>query len=211
MMNFVKEYWLTDIGICDKLIGLFETCRKLGLTSPGRTGNFQINKKVKDSEDLAVESLPQGNPLIPSPNECGYNLVMRQFSDLIPKYYTDTDAAWRQEVAFKTLPHFQYYKPGGGYHTWHCDSTGDLVDRHLVFILYLNDVPGGGTEFLHEKYICEAKKGKILMFPTHFSYPHRSQVSMTHEKYILTGWANALFPGAPRPGGPPPKRPLTRR
>ena len=92
------------------------------------------------------------------------------------------------------LPHFQYYKPGGGYHAWHCDAMGDCIDRHLVFNLYLNDVPNGGTEFLHQKYICEAKKGKILIFPANFSYSHRGQISMTHEKYILTGWANASLP-----------------
>ena len=82
---------------------------------------------------------------------------------------------------------------------------GDRMDRHLAFILYLNDVPNGGTEFFHQKYICEARKGKILIFPANFCYSHRGQISMTHEKYILTGWANANLPQGPdRPplGGP---------
>ena len=57
----------------------------------------------------------------------------------------------------------------------------------------MNDVPGGGTEFLGHKYICEAKKGKVLMFPANFCYPHRSQISKTHEKYILTGWATTVL------------------
>jgi len=193
-MHFVREYHLSDISICDKLIDLFKLGKKLGFTAPGLTGRYEVNKKVKDSEDLSVERLPRTNPLIPSPHDSGYFSVMRQFVDLIPKYYTDTNASWRQPVEFKAPPHFQYYKPGGGYHTWHCDAMGDYIDRHLVFILYLNDVPNGGTEFLHQKYICEAKKGKILMFPAHFSYAHRGQISMTHEKYILTGWANANLP-----------------
>ncbi len=215
-MNFVREYYLSDISICDKLIDLFQVCSRMGLTGPGRTGNYQVNKQVKDSEDLAVEGLPQGNPQIPSPTACGYNAVMKQFTDLIPKYYADVDASWKQVVQFKFLPHIQYYKPGGGYHSWHCDATGDLVDRHLVFILYLNDVPGGGTEFLHQKYICEAKKGKILIFPANFCYPHRSQISQSHEKYILTGWANANFAAArdPRTQARDPrmgKRPVVRR
>lgn len=200
-MNFVREYYINDITICDKLVELFNSCKKLGLTAPGLTGKYQINKKVKDSEDLSVERLPRGNPLIPSPDECGYNSVMRQFIDLIPIYYTDTNAAWPQPVAFKSLPHIQYYKPGGGYHAWHCDAMGDLIDRHLVFILYLNDVPGGGTEFLYQKYICEAKKGKVLMFPANFCYSHRGQISMTDEKYILTGWANANLPQTAQPPG----------
>lgn len=187
--HFVREYYLKDIGICDKLINLFQVARKLGVTGPGRTGNYQVNKTVKDSEDFAVEALPRGNPEVPGPDSSGYNDAIRQFFDLIPRYYADVDASWKQELEFKFLPHFQYYKPGGGFHAWHCDATGDTVNRHLVFLLYLNDVPGGGTEFFGTDYICEAKKGKVLMFPANFCYPHRGQISKTHEKYILTGWA----------------------
>lgn len=191
-LNFVREYYLSDIGVCDKLIDLFNTARQAGFGGPGRTGNFEVKKEIKDSDDLAVESLPPNHPGLPSPAESGYNAVMQQFIEFIPRYYSDVDAAWRQEVEFKYLPHFQYYKPGGGYHAWHCDSTGATVNRHLVFLLYLNDVPGGGTEFFGSKYICEAKKGKVLMFPANFCYPHRSQISQTHEKYILTGWATTV-------------------
>ena len=191
-LNFVHEYYVSDIGVCDKLIDLFETARRLGFTGPGRTGNFQVNKGIKDSEDFAVEALPPGHSEIPSPAESGYNSVMQQFAEFIPRYYKDVDASWQQELEFKFLPHFQHYKPGGGYHAWHCDATGDTVNRHLVFLLYLNDVPGGGTEFRGHDYICEAKKGKVLMFPANFCYPHRSQISQTHDKYILTGWATPV-------------------
>ena len=192
-LNFVRQYHVSDVGVCDKLIELFQTAKRLGFTGPGRTGNFEVKKEIKDSEDFAVEGLPKGHSEIPSPSASGFTSVMQQFSDFIPRYYTDVDASWRQEVEFKFLPHFQHYEPGGGYHAWHCDSTGDTVNRHLVFLLYLNDVPGGGTEFLGHKYICEAKKGKVLMFPANFCYPHRSQISKTHEKYILTGWATTVL------------------
>lgn len=193
-LNFVREYYVSDVSVCDKLIDFFLLAKKLGFTSPGMTGRYEINKKIKDSEDLSVERLPKNNKQLPSPNEFGYTAVMKQFVDFIPQYYKDTQAPWPQPVAFKNLPHFQYYEPGAGYHAWHCDSFGDVIDRHLAFILYLNDVPGGGTEFQHQKYICEAKKGKVLIFPASFVYPHRSQISQTHEKYILTGWANVQMP-----------------
>lgn len=192
-LSFVKEYFLEDIGVCDKLIDLFHTARRLGFTGPGRTGNYQVIKKIKDSEDFAVESLPPNHPEIPTPDQSGYNDVMRQFLAFIPRYYTDVDASWRQEVEFPYMPHFQYYKPGGGYHAWHCDATGSTANRHLVFLLYLNDVPGGGTEFKGHDYVCQAQKGKVLMFPANFCYPHRSQISQTHEKYILTGWATSIL------------------
>lgn len=191
-LNFVREYFVKDISVCDRLIDFFNTAKRLGFTGPGRTGNFQVNKDIKDSEDFAVESLPSNHPELPSPEESGYNEVLRQFVEFIPRYYKDVDASWKQEIGFEFLPHFQHYLPGGGYHAWHCDATGDTVNRHLVFLLYLNDVPGGGTEFKGHDYICEAKKGKVLMFPANFCYPHRSQISQTHEKYILTGWATPI-------------------
>src|SRR5205809_534333 len=72
LMNFVKEYKVADVSVCDRLIDFFKICRGLNLTGPGLTGNYQVNKKVKDSEDLAVESLPKTNPLIPSPEQSGY-------------------------------------------------------------------------------------------------------------------------------------------
>ncbi len=191
-LHFVREYYVSDIDVCDKLIDFFHAVRRLGFTGPGRTGNYQVNKAVKDSEDFSVEQLPANHPELPTPDASGYNSVMQQFVDFIPRYYDDVDASWRQEIGFKYLPHFQYYKPGGGFKAWHCDATGNTVNRHLVFLLYLNDVPGGGTEFMGEDYICEAKKGKVLMFPANFCYPHRGQISQTHEKYILTGWATPM-------------------
>src|SRR5688500_17952417 len=112
--HFVREYYLKDISICDKLINLFQVARKLGVTGPGRTGNYQVNKTIKDSEDFAVEALPRDNPEVPGPDASGYNEAIRQFFELIPRYYADVDASWKQELEFKFLPHFQYYLPGAG-------------------------------------------------------------------------------------------------
>ena len=143
---------------------------------------------------MSVLAIPKCTLGLPSPEESGYQSVFKQFVELIPRYYRDTHASWWQQVEFEAPPHFQYYKPGAGYHAWHCDATGHQVDRHLVFLLYLNDVPDGGTEFQLQKHICQAQKGKVLIFPANFCYPHRSQISHTREKYILTGWARALKP-----------------
>ena len=146
-LNFVREYTISDVSVCDKLIELFKTARSLGLTGPGRTGRFEVNKKVKDSEDLAVEQLPQNNPKIPSPKDSGYDSVMRQFMEFIPRYYRDVDASWPQPVEFRNLPHFQYYKPGAGYHAWHCDAFGDVVSGAVVD---LDDDPEAAGA-LHER------------------------------------------------------------
>ena len=42
--------------------------------------------------------------------------------------------------------------PGEGFHQWHYDNSGFLVQgREFVIIIYLNDgFEGGETEFLHQ-------------------------------------------------------------
>ena len=68
------------------------------------------------------------------------------------------------------------------------------MHRMFVFILYLNDVPDGGTEFRDYDYTCKAEKGKVLFFPANFCFVHRSQVSYTSQKAIFTGWIDCDMP-----------------
>ena len=81
----------------------------------------------------------------------------------------------------------QYYKAGQGYKNWHCER-GSNNKRLLVWMTYLNDVPGGGTEFLYQKITSPAKKGLTMFWPTDWTHTHKGQISEDHEKYIATGW-----------------------
>jgi prolyl 4-hydroxylase len=87
----------------------------------------------------------------------------------------------------------QYYKPGGGYKAFHYENQGSsIVDiqRHLVFMTYLNTIPsqeGGGTEFLYQRSF-NAVAGKTLIWPAIWTHTHRGIISPTKEKYIITGW-----------------------
>ena len=88
----------------------------------------------------------------------------------------------------------QYYQPGGGYTAWHTERTSNRVpsvNRHLVFMTYLNDVHDeGGTEFLYQKITVRPTKGLSLIWPTDWTHTHRGIVSPTEDKYIITGWFN---------------------
>jgi hypothetical protein len=90
----------------------------------------------------------------------------------------------------------QRYAPGEGFYSWHCDwNTSDEatepIRRVLAWILYLNTVPDGGTEFHWQDHHVEAVKGKLAIFPAGLSHLHRGRVSQTHTKTIATGWINA--------------------
>ena len=46
----------------------------------------------------------------------------------------------------------------------------------------------GGTEFLHQDVTLQAKGGTIVIWPPWWTHYHKSQVSPTQVKYIMTGW-----------------------
>ena len=61
----------------------------------------------------------------------------------------------------------------------------------MAWILYLNDVDNGGTEFHWQDYHVEARRGTLAIFPAGLSHVHRGRVSQEQTKTIATGWINA--------------------
>ena len=90
---------------------------------------------------------------------------------------------------------FQKYNPGEGFGGWHFESnygTGTQPygnsSRKLVWMIYLNDVDDGGTEFKYQKHKETAECGKLLIWPAEWMFTHKGEISNTKTKYILTGW-----------------------
>ena len=86
----------------------------------------------------------------------------------------------------------QEYKKNEGYYKWHLDGapgddTGNTNKRMIAFIWYLNTVDvGGETMFSNGK--IKAERGKLLLFPTTWTYLHRGNMPISDNKYIITGW-----------------------
>ena len=55
-------------------------------------------------------------------------------------------------------------------------------------MIYLNDVPDGGTQFIDQEKTLKAVEGRVVIWPAYWTHTHRSQVSHTQTKYIATGW-----------------------
>jgi len=85
----------------------------------------------------------------------------------------------------------QKYLPGQGFKSWHYESTSQSI-RLFVWMIYLNDVEDGGTEFMFQRHTEPAEQGKLLFFPADWTHTHRGQVSNTKTKYILTGWISLI-------------------
>ncbi len=82
----------------------------------------------------------------------------------------------------------QKTKPGE-YYKWHHDSLSNKnKERLLSFIWYLNDVHvGGHTEFIDGTKI-KPETGKLLIFPSTWTYVHQGAPPISNTKYIITGW-----------------------
>tara|TARA_R110002072_G_scaffold22486_1_gene78845 strand:+ start:515 stop:1102 length:588 start_codon:yes stop_codon:yes gene_type:complete len=84
----------------------------------------------------------------------------------------------------------QHYMPGQGFYMWHKENNGepDVLKRHLVFMTYLTNTPNAGTEFMTQDLTVPCEKGVTLIWPAPWTHTHRGQISLTHEKTIVTGW-----------------------
>jgi hypothetical protein len=97
-------------------------------------------------------------------------------------------------LGFLEPPQIQHYKPGGGFHGAHFETSGmDIAHRVLAFQTYLNDIEeGGGTYFLYQEHTVAPKKGKTVIWPGGFTHTHRGEVAPREEKYVITGWISFI-------------------
>ena len=84
------------------------------------------------------------------------------------------------------------YHPNEGKFTYHFDQyAGGSVTRLFALIMYHNTVDEGGeTEFPNHGIACKPVKGKVLIFPCNYLFPHQGNVPISHPKYIATSFIN---------------------
>ena len=187
MENFIYN-WQIDNSVCDELIQYYKDNNEYKFEGEigGSYGAENIvDKSRKESIDVNFYN-PSKHPAI-----------KKYFRELQVGYQAYTKKYDIENVMMQTNPenHIQYYPPGGGFKVWHYERGQANINRALVYMTYLNDVPdGGGTEWLYQNYKTEARKGLSVIWPAEFTHVHRGIVSQ-HEKYIATGWFN-IFPTA---------------
>lgn len=76
----------------------------------------------------------------------------------------------------------------------HFDSIGEVANRYLVFLWYLNDVEEGGeTEFSGIDIKVRPRAGRLLMFPPYWMYQHAGRPPVSGDKYILSTYMLFAF------------------
>ena len=180
--DFIIEYFIEDETLCDDLIGLHNISRKNPVDKSCSSCGAPVKKSTDTSYHVNWSSVQE--PQI----ERIYNQLIKA-AGLYSQTYPE--AAWASTQVMPNLFNVQHYLPGEGYPQWHHEQNNASIEmsmREAVWMLYLNDVPDGGTEFKFQNRRVQAEKGKMVLWPAYFTHTHRGVVSETTEKYIATGW-----------------------
>ena len=183
--QYVREYWCDSL-LCDSIIEYYKYADKLGETYPG---------KISEGTDDTIKKSTEVNFSHVWDGVFGDDIwKLHSYVDLIQGFCTDYIHKFALDGKYKmsSLPQVQYYKPNEGYFAPHMDLCPMYIDRVLVYITYLNDVPDGGTIFVNNDMTITAVKGKTVLFPAGITHKHVGQISKKHEKYICTGWVKMV-------------------
>lgn len=187
--NYIQIFENTlSKDICQQIIKDFELNRnswKNGITGSGYDHFNKITKELSFDEGY----LDKYNYLL-------HNVIriyLLKYMKYLKLIYFDSDL---HDKGFQ----LQKYIKNEGLFKNHTDNSIELTNkvdlslsnievsnRIITFIFYLNDVQEGGeTVFLNFK--IKPKQGSLLLFPSTWTYPHRGEMPISNDKYIITGW-----------------------
>lgn len=185
LVDFIHRKDLLTKQECEEIIDIFEENDKY--TFDGFIGGG-IDHEIKHSSDFNVfmENMDTVKRLY------GERLTDVIDNMIVEMYrYMDKFPIFKNTTVNVDAYNIQRYLPSQGFKAWHYESTQEKI-RLFVWMVYLNDVEDGGTEFMLQKHIEPAEQGKLLFFPADWTHTHRGQVSHTQSKYILTGWISLI-------------------
>lgn len=183
--TFIKEFHFSNTELLDDIFNMFkQNIEDEKVVRPGRLGLDSLNKRKKDCNQTNLFKLSE-------------DFVQPFFTEMewiINEYFTYYNQAIRMAGPLNIIEPIgvQHYAPSQGFHALHFEnnfSGWDIACRHLVFMVYLNDVEdGGGTEFPYQNVTTTARKGKTIIWPAGWTHPHRGITSYKQEKMIITGY-----------------------
>tara|TARA_A100001388_G_scaffold21498_1_gene14092 strand:+ start:837 stop:1481 length:645 start_codon:yes stop_codon:yes gene_type:complete len=189
---YVEDNCLSEVR-CKEIIDKFNNDRHVaGVTGLG------VDLSVKDSKDMhlsyAEQDWSEEDKLFAEIIGTGHNNYYRHLNkESNFTYFTKPEEKLifgphhdKDLELFDTGYQIQRTEPGKGY-VWHDDfdlKSGSL--RYLTFILYLNAVEEGWTQFYNGNQVSP-KAGRLVFFPATWTYVHQGYPPK-QTKYLMTGW-----------------------
>ncbi len=176
-----------DKTLCDEVLKLFNNQKKFNKIFKRQEYHNVLTSQVKDK----AVTIHKGN--VENFTEKELNFIVINFQQALDHYIKETSILEYHkpfhELAYTDIK-IQQTSPGEGYHVWHCERkhNDSSSNRILAFTIYLNEVKGGETEFLHHSKRIEPKTGRIAIWPATFPYLHRGNPPLDKDKFIVTSW-----------------------
>jgi len=167
--------------LCDDIIEIYENNDKnYKSTTIGGLNTDILVGSACECSDISNKKWPEIERCLF--NELLYNLreYMKQINS--DKYIHSSS------LYFDNFRIQKYEKNEMGKYNYHMDELiQNQSARKITFIWYLNDVyEGGETSFYNKK--VKPTVGKLLIFPSTWTYPHSSISVRSNSKYIIVGW-----------------------
>lgn len=142
------------------------------------------NKKIRNTLDYTITRF---NKSITAVHWCNY--ICNKINAAIQKHYKPL------------VPHLTYIYPDGfqilkyeegGFYTPHVDHFHS-IPRTLSIVMFLNDdYEGGDFEMFSPDGLnsakIEPKKGRTIIFPSNFQYPHKANKVTKGTRYAIVMW-----------------------
>jgi hypothetical protein len=193
MTNYIVEFKnsIPDL-LCEEIIEIFEEhdTKRKGATIGG------IKPEVLDSLDICIDN--EENDLWKKKlfSFIQKELInkLNQYEKIINKYKYNN--GFNIEKMFIRNVTIRKYEKNKGKYKYHKDELHFLKNksrRIISFIWYLNNINEGGETIFENNYKIKPEIGKLLLFPSSWTYPHTGSIPISDDKYIIVGWIEEHF------------------
>tara|TARA_R100001594_G_scaffold38536_1_gene69847 strand:- start:15941 stop:16678 length:738 start_codon:yes stop_codon:yes gene_type:complete len=201
LKDYIGETYLEDVSLCDEVIRFFEGCDRYRVTGTDESianhkeegGDILVREKNKTRKckDLTL--------WLPDLEQESHKFLIPLFENICQvrdKYAVRTGTRLLKTVIVEGINIQKYVPPLDCYSGLHFEQSTEVeifARRMYVFMVYLNDVQKAGeTFFPGQKRKVKPRRGKLLIWPAHYTHPHKG-IPTPETKYILTGWFTALY------------------
>jgi hypothetical protein len=184
---------------CEDIINIFEKNKEKQYQGViGSYSSTSIDKDTKLTIDMSIKDVEDFESI--------KILLIHKVKDGINKYIYNIDPSFNIfffdkifcSITYESFLIHKYIK-NEGYFKYHNDFNIEKICenkykyRILNYLFYLNDVDEGGeTEFFGNTTV-KPKCGKLLFFPSEWFFPHKGNIPISNDKYVIAGWIYVIL------------------
>ena len=176
--------------LCKDIIEIYEkTQNKYRATTLGG-----LNEDVFKAMQCGIENITDPNW------QTIHEFLKQELTNNLKRYATILDSQigdgntyqhLKEGIIYNDFHINKYECKNEGKYDYHIDrylAKGLNQERCITFIWYLNDVAEGGETEMKGNIRIKPEAGKLLLFPSTWTYPHCSRKTISNDKYVIVGW-----------------------